>query len=129
MTQDEDDTTPTPTPAPKPRSFWRNFWQLDVPGIVVLVGCAVATSVEFTRAGDGVWRAWVYTFEWPLIGLFAIWVWYRYRIRDGIRRTPKPRTRDAQTEDDPVDPALSRWQEYQRKIRENATPDDKPAGD
>jgi len=113
----------------EPRRFWRDFWQLDIPLVVVVTGCAAATIVELSRAEEGVWRAWVYTFEWPLIALFAFWIWYRYRIRKGIRR---PRASRAGTEVDPnapEDPALSRWQEYQRKLRENATPEDQSAGE
>ena len=113
----------------EPRRFWRDFWQLDIPLVVVVTGCAAATIVELSRAEEGVWRAWVYTFEWPLIGLFAIWIWYRYRIRGGIRRTSKPKVTDEFDANAPTDPALSRWQEYQRALRENATPDDKPAGE
>lgn len=108
----------------EPRRFWRDFWQLDIPLVVVVAGCAAATIVELGRAEEGVWRAWVYTFEWPLIGLFALWIWYRYRIRKGIRRAGKPNTDNKVDINAPVDPALSRWQEYQRKLRENATPEE-----
>jgi hypothetical protein len=45
----------------------------------VLTLCTVATIIEFTRALDGVSVAWVYTFQWPIIGVFAYVIWDRYR--------------------------------------------------
>lgn len=101
------------------KSRWRDVVQLDLPLAAVLLVCAGATIIEISRAQEGFWRAWVYTFEWPLIGVFAVWIWYRYRFRGGIRRPsrrPKPHP-DGETS--PEDPQLTRWQEYQRRLREN----------
>ena len=64
---------------PPPRSRWRDVWQLHVPLVLVLGLCTVATVIEARRAEEGVWRAWAYMVEWPLIGAFAVWIWYRYR--------------------------------------------------
>ena len=62
-----------------PRSRSRDFWTLHVPLVAVLALCTAATIIEGRRALDGNWRAVFYTFEWPLIGGFAIVVWNRYR--------------------------------------------------
>ena len=62
-----------------PRSRRRDFWQLDLPLVLVLILCVTLTVVEAHRATDGIWRAWVYLVEWPLIGAGAIWIWYHYR--------------------------------------------------
>lgn len=61
----------------------RDFWQLDVPLVLVLLLCATLTVVEAFRAQDGVWRAWVYLVEWPVIGLGAVWIWRHYRLGAG----------------------------------------------
>lgn len=107
------------------RSRWRDIWQLDLPLAIVLIGCSTATVIELARAQDGFWRAWVYTFEWPLIGAFAVWIWFRYRFRGGIRRARRvPTEPDSAAGQPQQDPQLSKWQEYQRRLRENATPEE-----
>lgn len=62
-----------------PRSRMRDFWTLHIPLVLVLGICTFATVREASRGLDGNWRAVVYTFEWPLIGAFAVVVWNRYR--------------------------------------------------
>jgi len=64
--------------APK-RLNVRDIVTLDLPLVIVLTLCTVATIIEFTRALDGVSVAWVYTFQWPIIGVFAYVIWDRYR--------------------------------------------------
>lgn len=71
----------------KPRSRTKDFWQLHVPLIVVVAFCTFATIVEFRRAQEGVDRAWAYTIQWPVIGLFAVVVWNRYRRHGSITRS------------------------------------------
>ena len=119
-------------PTAKPtRSRARDFWQLDVPLVLVLILCVVATVIEVARANEGVWRAWIYLFEWPLIGAFAVWIWYRFKHEDGggfVRRWRERVARleaeavvDADARPDvppaPTDPDLEAWQEYQRDLR------------
>lgn len=69
------------------RSRVKDLWQLHLPLVVVLAFCAVATIVEFRRAQEGVDRAWAYTFQWPIIGAFAVVVWNRYRKHGSITRS------------------------------------------
>lgn len=108
-----------------PRNRKRDFWQLDVPLALVLILCTTLTVVELSRATEGIWRAWVYTFEWPLIGLFAIWMWYRFRNEGNPVRGVTQRWRDrvaameaeasrADSAQPPaaVDPELDAWQGY-----------------
>jgi len=65
----------------------RDLWQLHLPLVLVLALCAFATAVEFSRAREGVDRAWAYTIQWPVIGLFAIVVWNRYRKHGSITKS------------------------------------------
>ncbi len=64
----------------------RNFWQLDIPMVIAVILCSVFTIIEVRRVGEGVWRAWAYAFEWPMIGLFCIWIWYRYRKEGSVTK-------------------------------------------
>ena len=45
---------------------------------------------EFGRAQEGNWRAWVYTFEWPLFAILAFYLW-RKLMRGGKLRIPTPK--------------------------------------
>ena len=82
----------------------RDVLTLDLPLIFGLTLCTVLTIVEATRAVGGNARSWAYTFEWPLIGAFICWIWYRYRV--SVRRssattddqTSSPTLRDPRTE-------------------------------
>lgn len=58
---------------------WKDFWTLHVPLVLVLALCTYATINQYQRAMQGVDRSFVYMIEWPLIGVFAIVVWNRYR--------------------------------------------------
>ncbi|MDA3021327.1 MAG: hypothetical protein O2943_01425 [Actinomycetota bacterium] len=76
---------PSPMAKPPP-SRRRNFWQLDIPMVLAVIMCSVFTVIEVRRAGEGVGRAWAYAVEWPMIGLFCVWIWYRYRKEGSITK-------------------------------------------
>jgi len=61
------------------KRFWKDFWQLHVPLALVLALCTFATINQVGRASEGVSRSFVYAIQWPIIGIFAIVVWNRYR--------------------------------------------------
>lgn len=115
------------------RNRKRDFWQLDVPLIIVLGICISATVIEVSRAGDGNWRAAVYSIEWPLIGAFAIWMWVRFKREGGSFRgiTQRWQDRVAQYEAEAAnvdttrqeastdaDPQLAEWNRYRAEVRE-----------
>ena len=81
-----DSEHPGTEPVRRARGGWRDFWQLHVPLVLVLALCTVITIIEAKRASEGVWRAWAYMFEWPLIGLFTIWIWHRYRTEGSVTK-------------------------------------------
>ena len=134
----EADSPGAPPPAPSGRNRRKDFWQLDVPLALVLIVCTILTVVELRRAGEGIWRAWVYTFEWPVIAGVCIWMWRRFRTEGTSTRSFTQRWRDrvAQYEAEAeaaeraqgsaaaageaeglTDPDLVRWQEYQERLR------------
>lgn len=114
----------------------KDFWTLHVPLVLVLALCTVATVIEYQRAQEGVGRAWVYTFQWPIIGLFAIVIWNRYRKHGNLTKwfTDRYRKRiDAYraeaeaaeaVEPEPVDPDEVAWREYVSDLRRREAGDD-----
>ena len=116
----------------------KDFWQLHVPLAVVLAFCAYATVIEFGRAQEGITRAWVYTFQWPIIGIFAIVVWNRYRkhgsltksistyFRDRAKRFEAMEEDAVKSEVMPSDPDEIAWKEYVRKMHQENPPGGPP---
>ena len=109
----------------------RDFWQLDLPLVLVLILCTVLTIVEIRRAGDGNWRAWVYSFEWPLIAAFAIWIWARFRAEGNPAKAAARRwranierfEREAAVEEQAQhDPELRAWRDYVRDLEDEEPP-------
>ena len=129
---------PPPPEEPQPNRR-RDLWQLHIPLVLALGLCISATVIEVQRAGEGVARAWAYMFEWPLIGLFVLWIWNHYRKegnvttsiaakwRDRIDRLnaevdltdedPADRAGPDQATDGPADPELAAWQAHVRELR------------
>lgn len=131
------------------RSRIKDLWQLHLPLVVVLALCTFATVVEFGRAQQGVDRAWVYTIQWPIIGLFAVVVWNRYRKHGSITRSISNyfRSRAARfeaeaiaeeeraraeaagetVEVEEVDPDEVAWREHVRRLHELDPPGGPPS--
>lgn len=108
------------------RSKVKDFWQLHIPLVLVLALCTFATIIEARRASEGVDRALVYTFQWPLIGVFAIIVWNRYRKHGNLTKWFTDRYRDRirqfQREDEVREPHISdpdeiAWREHLQELR------------
>lgn len=108
----------------------KDAFTLHLPLVIVLALCTVATVIEYGRAQEGVGRAWAYTFQWPIIGLFAIVIWNRYRKHGNLTRwfTDRYRNRiaaftaeaeavEAAKEPEPIDPDEQAWAEYVADLR------------
>lgn len=116
----------------------KDFWQLHIPLVVVLAFCSYATMIEFARAQEGITRAWVYTFQWPIIGIFAIVVWNRYRkhgsITKSISRYFRERAKRLESlapetpavEAAPSDPQEIAWREYVAQMKRDNPPGGPP---
>ena len=115
-----------------PTQRWKDAWQLHLPLVIVLAFCCYATVIEFNRAQEGVTRAWVYTFQWPIIGIFAIVVWNRYRKHGSLTKSISKYFRDRakkfeSMEEEPiaresVDPDELAWKEHLAKMRREDPP-------
>jgi hypothetical protein len=116
----------------------KDFWQLHVPLAVVLAFCAYATVIEFGRAQEGITRAWVYTFQWPIIGIFAVVVWNRYRKHGSLTKSISKYFRDRAKKfeamevdsvaPEPIvdDPQEIAWKDYVRKMQQENPPGGPP---
>ncbi len=121
------------------KRFWKDFWTLHVPLILVLALCASATIIEVSRAMEGVNRAIVYSIQWPLIGLFAVFVWNHYRkhgsLTKSIARYLRARTERITQEAEKIelvfapkveisanDPQKKAWDEYLHDLHEADPP-------
>jgi hypothetical protein len=62
---------------------------LTITLVAVFPFCIWAGWFEFGRAQSGNWRAWVYTFEWPLFAGIAIYLWRRL-MHGEMPHIPKP---------------------------------------
>jgi len=58
---------------------WKDIVTLHLPLVIVLSLSTYATINQYQRWSQGVDRSFVYMIEWPIIGIFAIFVWNRYR--------------------------------------------------
>lgn len=110
---------------------WKDILTLHLPLIVVVAFCIYATINQYGRAQEGVQRSWAYTFQWPIIGLFAIVVWNRYRVHGNLTRwfTDRYRKRvdayraEAESAEQAAqaeavqDPDAQAWAAYQEDLR------------
>ena len=103
-------------------AFWLHFTLTA--GLIV---CCGAFGFELWRALGGHTFSWMYVFEWPLFGTFAVYMWWN--LLHGRDRRPRA---DGRTKPDgagakPVaggdaDPDLQAWNRYVRQL----DADDKP---
>ena len=110
---------------------WKDILTLHLPLVLVIALCTYATINQYGRAQEGVERSWAYTFQWPIIGLFAIVVWNRYRKHGNLTRwfTDRYRSRidayraeaeaheEAKREQELADPDAQAWQDYMADVR------------
>ena len=110
---------------------WKDVLTLHLPLVIVLALCTYATIKQYGRAQEGVQRSWAYTFQWPIIGAFAIVVWNRYRTHGNLTRwfTDRYRARveayraeaeaaeAAEAAPAAPDPDAQAWAEYVETLR------------
>ena len=80
--------------------------------------CVPAFVFEVTRALDGNTLSWAYVFEWPLLGLYAVYMWHKLlqdERGDGARSA-------AVFDDD--DPELDAWNAYLASVHHSDQPPD-----
>ncbi len=86
--------------------------------VTLLVGlafCALAFWFELGRAEGGNELSWAYVFEWPLLGGFAVYMWWK--VLHG-ERSPRRRTREPGLAPE-YEGMLNAWQAHQRELAES----------
>lgn len=86
--------------------------------------CAVAFWFELHRALGGNELSWAYVFEWPLLGAFAVYMWWRT-----LHPAPRPRSVSPPSESPEYERMRAAWEEHQASLHavdaEPATPDER----
>ena len=82
-----------------------------------LVLCVAAFWFEIRRAESGNELSWAYVFEWPLLAIFAVYMWWKV-LHPGDAPKGK-RSHKRQTLAPEFDGMLVAWQEHQRELEES----------
>jgi hypothetical protein len=83
--------------------------------VVGLALCAAAFIFELHRAEGGNELSWAYVFEWPLLGIFAIYMWWKLLHPGFTIRRP----REKPTVAPEYEGMLRAWQEEVAKLETN----------
>jgi len=92
---------------------------------VGLALCAVAFWFEIGRALGGNALSWAYVFEWPLLGVFGVYMWWNV-LHPGRRQRPPRRTAPAIAPE--YNAMLAAWQDHQRELEATQRVADAPRG-
>ena len=115
------DTEPGDETTPEPRDAWKSHVTLAV-GLAL---CAAAFWFELGRALRGNSLSWAYVFEWPLLGAFAVYMWWKVNHPE----TKARRVHQAPPVAPEFEGMLAAWQEHQRDLlasHEPSSDDAKP---
>jgi len=96
-------------------AFWLHFTLAA--GLIVCIG---AFAFELSRALGGHTFSWIYVFEWPLFGGFAIYMWWN--LLQGKDRVHRPANRPTTGAADPPDQELEAWNRYVRSVEADDHP-------
>ena len=108
------DTGPGHAMTPRPKGTWKSHVTLAA-GLLL---CALAFWFELGRAFRGNSLSWAYVFEWPLLGGFGVYMWWK------VNRPERPDVRgsDKPTVAPEFEGMLAAWQEHQRDLQSSREP-------
>jgi hypothetical protein len=78
--------------------------------------CVPAFIFEISRALGGNRLSWAYVFEWPFLGIYAIYMW-RKMLKEERGEVTKSKDTGEDIESD--DPELAAWNAYLAKVHED----------
>jgi hypothetical protein len=84
-------------------------WRLHLTLACGLLVCVAAFWFELARALGGNALSWAYVFEWPLLGIFAIYMWWQL-LHPGAAKRPGRREKQL---DPAFDEMRQRWEASQ----------------
>ncbi|HQU26510.1 MAG TPA: hypothetical protein PLS29_05705 [Acidimicrobiales bacterium] len=93
--------------------------RLHVTLLTGLALCGAAFWIELHRAEGGNALSWAYVFEWPLLGIFAVYMWWKFLHpgRDAAREAARARRRPPKPVVEPqYQGMLAVWEEHQREL-------------
>lgn len=92
--------------------------------VLGLALCAVAFWFELGRAEGGNELSWAYVFEWPLLGVFAVYMWWNVLNPERQEKVREKKVAKSAQLAPEFTGMLSAWQEHQRElIKENEAHD------
>jgi hypothetical protein len=105
----------------------RDAVRLHVTLVVGLVVCGGAFAFELARALGGHTFSWMYVFEWPLFGGFAVYMWWNLlQGNDRVRRPSSTPSAAGPTAAGPTaapDDELAAWNRYVQRLEADGQPD------
>jgi hypothetical protein len=78
--------------------------------------CAVAFWFEIGRAESGNELSWAYVFEWPLLAIFAVYMWWKILHPDAEKVAKSKAGKPAVAPE--FSGMLNAWQDHQRELSE-----------
>ncbi|HUY43154.1 MAG TPA: hypothetical protein VMU98_05260 [Acidimicrobiales bacterium] len=88
---------------------------------VGLAFCALAFWFEFRRAEGGNSLSWAYVFEWPLLAVFAVYMWWKMIHPDGEVTAKRSAKKAALAPE--FDGMLQAWEQSQRDLHQTRAGD------
>lgn len=88
-------------------------WRTHAVLVLGLALCSLAFWFELGRAERGNTLSWAYVFEWPLLGIFAVYMWWKVLHGDA---TPKRRRKTEPGLAPEYDGMLRAWQAHQAEV-------------
>lgn len=97
----------------------KNVFRIHLGLVLAELICIPAFLFETSRALAGNTLSWAYVFEWPMLGLYAIYMW-RKMLREERGIDVRPTVEE--TEED--DPELKAWNDYLASVHKTPQTDE-----
>ncbi len=118
-----DQVTPS-SRTPRPRVRGSEAVRLHVLAALGVLLCSGAFWFELRRAEGGNELSWAYVFEWPLLAVFVVYMWWKFLHPEDATEHARQEASTRRTREVPAeasatyDAMLAAWQEHQRALQE-----------
>jgi hypothetical protein len=99
----------------------KDLWRIHLGLLLAELICVPAFVFEISRALAGNTLSWAYVVEWPILGIYAIFMWRRLLqdVRGAVRKKSRFfRGRHLDEDPEAADPALEAWNSYLASVHE-----------
>jgi hypothetical protein len=98
------------------RSQTKNVFRIHLGLLLAEIICIPAFIIEVFRALGGNDLSWAYVFEWPLLGIYAIYMWRKLLLEErGVVKEKKRTERNSTKED----ARLEEWNTYLASVHQS----------